>query len=252
MSYLRSIFFSAPLVAVATVVLGAISLMASVFDRTGNALHNIARFWGRILLAAGFVRVRTEGAEKLDRQASYVFVANHGSYMDIPALLAALPHQFRFFAKKGLYKIPFLGYHLKHAGHLPVDRTNARNSLKSMAEGARIVRERGISLVLFSEGGRSAQGLRDFKGGAAYIAIKAGVPMVPIAIIGMRELLPMGSFHLRSGEVRVRVGEPISTAGMTIKDRDELTERMRREVASLMGLEISPAEPVHPTVSEPQ
>jgi 1-acyl-sn-glycerol-3-phosphate acyltransferase len=252
MSYLRSVLISTPLIAVATIVLGIISLVASVFDRSGNSQHNIARLWGRILLAAAFIRFRSEGAEKLDPRASYVFAANHGSYMDIPALLAALPHQFRFFAKKGLYKIPFLGYHLKHAGHLPVDRTNARNSLKSMSEGARIVRERGISVVLFPEGGRSAQGLRDFKEGAAYIAIKAGVPVVPIALIGVRELLPMGSIHLRSGKVKVRVGDPIPTAGMTIKDRDELTERLRRDVAAMMGLEITPAAPAHPAVSEPQ
>ncbi|MGA7240641.1 MAG: lysophospholipid acyltransferase family protein [Bryobacteraceae bacterium] len=249
MSYLRSIFISAPIVAIATIVLGGVSLAASIFDRSGNALHNIARFWGRILLAAGFVRVRADGAGRLDPHASYVFVANHGSYMDIPAVLAALPHQFRFFAKKGLFKIPFLGFHLKHAGHLPVDRTNARNSLKSMAEGARIVRERGISVLLFPEGGRSVEGLRGFKEGAAYIAIKAGVPVVPIAIIGMRELLPQGSLHLRSGKVKVRVGEPISTAGMTIKDRDELTERLRREVASLLGVDVTPAAPAHPSVS---
>ena len=252
MSYLRSVLISTPLIALATITLGIISLVSSVFDRKGITQHNIARLWGRILLATAFIRFRVEGAEKLDPRASYVFVANHSSYMDIPALLAALPHQFRFFAKKGLYKIPFLGYHLKHAGHLPVDRTNARNSLKSMSEGARIVRERGISVLLFPEGGRSAQGLRDFKEGAAYIAIKAGVPVVPVALIGVRELLPMGSIHLRSGKVNVRVGDPISTAGMTIKDRDELTERMRREVAILLGLEITPAAPAHPTVSGPQ
>ncbi len=117
-----------------------------------------------MLLAAGFVRVRAEGAEETRPHASYVFVANHGSYMDIPAVLAALPHQFRFFAKKGLFKIPFLGFHLKHAGHLPVDRTNARNSLKSMSEGARIVRERGISVLLFPEGGRSRGRLARLQG----------------------------------------------------------------------------------------
>jgi 1-acyl-sn-glycerol-3-phosphate acyltransferase len=249
MSYLRSILISAPLVAVATIIMGVISLIASIFDRNGNTLHVLARVWSRMLLAAGFVRVRTEGVKKLNPRGSYVFAANHGSFMDIPAALVALPHQFRFFAKKGLFKIPFMGSHLARAGHLPVDKTNARNSLKSMTEGARIVRERGISVLLFPEGGRSAEGLREFKEGAAYIAIKAGVPVVPIAIIGMRELLPMGSVHLHSGKVLVRVGDPISTAGMTIKDRDELTERLYREVAGLMGIEITPAA-ARPTVSE--
>lgn len=244
MSFLRSLLISTPLVAVATIILGAISLAASLFDRSGNAQHAIARLWSRILLAAGFIHLRVEGAEKLDPRGSYVFVANHVSYMDIPAVLVALPHQFRFFAKKGLYRIPFLGTHLNHAGHLPVDRSNARNSLKSMTEGARIVRERGISVLLFPEGGRSPEGLREFKEGAAFIAIKAGVPIAPVAIIGMREILPMGSYHLRSGKVAVRVGDPIATEGMTIRDRDELTERLYREVASLL-------DPANPATSTP-
>jgi 1-acyl-sn-glycerol-3-phosphate acyltransferase len=183
----------------------------------------------------GFVNVHSEGVEKLDPRGSYVFVANHGSLMDIPAALAVLPQQFRFFAKKGLYKIPFLGSHLNRAGHLPVDRSNARNSLKSMTEGARVVKLRRISMLLFPEGGRSAEGLRSFKEGAAYIAIKAGVPIVPVAIVGMRELLPMGSNHLRSGNVTVRVGDPIPTKEMTIGDREELTVRLYGAVAEMLA-----------------
>ncbi len=244
MSFLRSILISAPIVAVTTIILGAISLATSLFDRSGDTQHTLARTWSRVLLAAGFIRVRVEGANKLDPRGSYVFAANHASYMDIPAVLTALPHQFRFFAKKGLYKIPFLGTHLNHAGHLPVDRTNARNSLKSMTEGARIVKERGISVLLFPEGGRSPEGLREFKEGAAFIAIRAGVPVVPVAIIGMRKILPMGSYHLRSGKVIVRVGDPISTDGMTIRDRDDLTERMYRDVARLL-------DPANPATSTP-
>jgi 1-acyl-sn-glycerol-3-phosphate acyltransferase len=252
MSFVRSLLISTPLIALATSLTGLLSLLGSLFGVSSDALHKLARVWGRLLLRAAFVRVRGEGVEKLDPKATYVFVSNHGSYMDIPALLAALPHQFRFFAKKGLFKIPLLGSHLKRAGHLPVDRTNARNSLKSMTEGARIVRERGTSVVLFPEGGRSLEGLRVFKEGAAYIAIKAGVPVVPMAIVGMREVLPMGSIHLRSGKVTVRVGQPIATEGLTIKDRDELSERLRRDVAELMGIEITPEAPARPTFSGSQ
>lgn len=234
LSFLRSTFISAPVIALATLVLGIFSLAASFFHAGADTLHAIARLWGRILLASGFINVRAEGVEKLDTKATYVFVANHASYMDIPALLIAIPHQFRFFAKKGLYKIPLLGSHLGRAGHLPVDRSNARNSLKSMSEGARIVREHGTSVLLFPEGGRCPAGLREFKEGAAYIAIKAGVPIVPVAIIGMREKLPMHSLHLRSGDVFVRVGDPIPTEGLTIKDRDALTLRLYQEVATLL------------------
>src|SRR5262249_27261740 len=151
-----------------TIVLGTLSWIVTWFDSTGFRAHHIARLWGRSLLAVSFMRVRVEGLEKLDPTKPYVFVANHSSDMDIPAILASLPHQFRFFAKKGLSKVPFLGAHLQRAGHIPVDRSSPRASLKSMTEGARIVAERKISVLLFPEGGRTAQGLREFKEGFAY------------------------------------------------------------------------------------
>src|SRR5262249_20008182 len=171
----------------------------------------------------------------LDPKQTYVFVSNHSSYMDIPAILSKLPFQFRFFAKKGLYRIPFLGTHLKRAGHLPVDRSNARNSLKSMTEGARIIAGRHVSVLPFPEGGRVPQGLREFKEGAAYIAIKAGVPVVPIALVGMRALLPMGSIHIRSGRATLRIGRPIPTGGLKPADREMLTQRLYTEISGLLG-----------------
>ena len=235
MSLLRSLLISTPLLLVATVVMWLCSMIASLFDPSGNWQHQMARIWGRILLAVSFIRVRVRGLEQLDRRANYVFVTNHSSYMDIPALLACLPFQFRFFAKKGLYRIPFLGWHLHRAGHLPVDRSNARNSLKSMSAGARIVAERGVSVLLFPEGGRTRIGLREFKEGAAYIAIKAGVPVAPVALKGMRELLPMGSIHLRSGRAELRVGTPIPTTGLTLADREELTRKMHAEIQRLLA-----------------
>jgi 1-acyl-sn-glycerol-3-phosphate acyltransferase len=234
MSLLRSLFLSTPLIALSTIFMGTLSILASLIDGTGNTQHRLARIWARSLLAFGFVRVRTEGREKLDPAATYVFVSNHASYMDIPAILSELPFQFRFFAKKSLYKIPFLGTHLKRAGHLPVDRSNARHSLKSMTEGARIIAERRISVLLFPEGGRAPKGLREFKEGAAYIAIKAGVPVVPMALVGMREVLPMGSIHLRSRRVELRIGDPIPTTGMKPADREELTRRLYAEISSLL------------------
>ena len=236
MSLVRSLFFSTPLIIICTVVMGTLSLVDSFFDRTGNSLHQLARAWARMLLAVSFIHVRVEGLEKLDPRGAYVFVANHGSYMDIPALLASLPQQFRFFAKKSLFRIPFLGTHLERAGHMPVDRSNPRASLKSMKDAARIISGRGVSVLNFPEGGRSAAGLREFKEGPAYVAIKAGVPAVPVAIVGMRELLPMGSIHLRSGTVLLRVGDPISTKEMESSDRAELTQRLHREVSQLLSV----------------
>jgi 1-acyl-sn-glycerol-3-phosphate acyltransferase len=235
MSFLRSLLISTPLIVLSTVVMGTLSILTSFFDREGNTLHQLARLWGKLLLAASFIRVRSEGLEKLDPRGTYVFVSNHASYMDIPAILSQLPHQFRFFAKKGLYRIPFLGTHLMRAGHLPVDRDSPRARLKAMTEASRRIAERGTCMLLFPEGGRSPHGLREFTEGAAYIAIKAGVPIVPMALIGMREKLPMGSIHIRTGRVTLRIGAPISTKGMTLADRVALTKRLYDEIAGMLA-----------------
>jgi 1-acyl-sn-glycerol-3-phosphate acyltransferase len=194
-----------------------------------------------MLLAVSFVRANVRGAEKLDPQTNYVVVANHSSYMDIPALYSALPLELRFFAKKGLFSIPLLGWHLHRAGHLPVVRGDARASLKSMSEGAKLIRERGISVLLFPEGGRSETGIRPFKEGAAYIAIKAGVPVVPVGLVNMRSVLPMHSLLLRPASVEVNVGDPIDTAGMTLHDRGRLNELLQERVAELSGESVVPA-----------
>src|SRR5262249_30024770 len=168
-------------------------------------------------------------------RGAYVFVANHRSLMDTPVVLAHIPVQFRFLAKKGLFLIPILGTHLRRAGHLPVVKDDPRASLKSMSDAARIIRERGLSVLLFPEGGRSHGKLQEFKEGAAYIAIKAGVPAVPVAMTGTRQVLPMGSMQIMSGIVGLRIGDPIPTANLTLKDRSSLTLTLRERVAELLG-----------------
>jgi 1-acyl-sn-glycerol-3-phosphate acyltransferase len=155
--------------------------------------------------------------------------------MDIPVLYGAIPLPLRFFAKKGLFSIPLLGWHLVRAGHLPVVRGDARASLKSMSDGAKLIRERNISVLLFPEGGRSENGIRPFKEGAAYIAIKAGVPAVPVGLVNVRSVLPMHSLLLRPAIVKVHVGDPIDTSGMTPHDRGRLNETLHERVAELAG-----------------
>jgi 1-acyl-sn-glycerol-3-phosphate acyltransferase len=227
--------FSAPAVIILTIVMGMISYICSLWDRAGRTQHRLARQWGRMLLKVSFVGAVVRGGERLDPDTSYVVVANHASYMDIPALYSALPLEIRFFAKKGLFSIPLLGWHLRRAGHLPVVRGDARASLKSMSEGAKLMRQGGVSVLLFPEGGRSETGLAPFKEGAAYIAIKAGVPVVPVGLLNMRSVLPMNSWLLRPARVEIRIGEPIDTAGMTLHDRGRLNEMMHERVAGLVA-----------------
>jgi 1-acyl-sn-glycerol-3-phosphate acyltransferase len=234
-SKLRAVLISAPAVIILTIGMGLISQLCSLWDRRGRAQHWLARQWAKMLLGVSFVDSTVRGADQLDCDTSYVVVANHSSYMDIPALYSALPLQLRFFAKKGLFSVPLLGWHLKRAGHLPVVRGDARASLKSMSDGAKMIRQRGISVLLFPEGGRTEAGIRPFKEGAAYIAIKAGVPVVPVGLVNIRGILPMHSLLLRPGRVEINIGEPIDTAGMTLHDRGRLNEILQERVSELAG-----------------
>lgn len=231
----RSLLITDPLIILATAVCGMASLAVSFFDQGGRRQTAVARFWSRLLLRIARVRVTVEGAEKIDPRGSYIFAANHASYFDTPVVLANIPVQFRFLAKEGLFRIPLLGGHLKRAGHLSVPNDNPREAIRMMGEAGRVVRERGVSLLIFPEGGRSLEGLQDFKEGAAYMAIKAGAPLVPLALIGTLEVLPMHSLHVRPGRVVLRIGDPIPTSTLKLQDRGTLTQQARERVAELSG-----------------
>jgi 1-acyl-sn-glycerol-3-phosphate acyltransferase len=236
MAFLWSLVVIDPLIILSTILCGCISIVVSLFDTGGNAAIRVARMWARSLLAFAGVRVTVEGLDKIDPAARHVFCSNHLSYMDTPVVLGHIPSQFRFLAKAGLFEIPFLGTHLKQAGHIPVPRKDPRAAVKTLTRAADGIREHAVSMLIFPEGGRSTDGqLHDFKEGAAYIAIKAQVPLVPIALVGTRDVLAMHSavFH-PFRRVRLCIGDPIPTAGLTLRDRQELTEVARAQVAAML------------------
>lgn len=237
MALFWSLVFVDPLIILSTIICGLISLVASPFDPTGEFMMKTARVWARSLLRIAGVKVKVEGLEKLTPGTSYVFASNHLSYMDTPVILTHIPADFRFMAKDGLFKIPLLGTHLGQAGHIPVPREDPRAAVKTMTLAADIIRSRNISILIFPEGGRSHDGvLHPFKDGASYIAIKAGVPVVPLAISGTREILAMHSATFHRGKVTLRIGDPIVTNGLTLHDRKSLTESARSTVAVLLGV----------------
>jgi 1-acyl-sn-glycerol-3-phosphate acyltransferase len=233
---LRSMVVTAPLIILSTAFMGSISLLVSLFDSSGRGQHRVARGWSRMLLAVSRVKIEVEGLEHIAPNGSYVFAANHRSFMDIPAVLPSISVQFRFLANKNLFGIPFIGYHLQRAGHLPVDNANPRESLKTMSEAARAIRDRGVSILVFPEGGRTFGELESFRDGASYIAIKAGVPIVPVALIGMSDVLPRGSAVVNGRRVRLRIGEPIPTVGLTLHERTQLTHQLHDRVAELLEI----------------
>jgi 1-acyl-sn-glycerol-3-phosphate acyltransferase len=156
--------------------------------------------------------------------------------MDTPVVLSSIPVQFRFLAKKGLFQITFLGTHLKQAGHIPVPREDPRAAIRTMNDAAQAIRERSISMLIFPEGGRSDGTLRPFKDGGAYIAIKAEAPLLPVALVGTRAVMPMGSpvFH-PFREVRLLIGDPIPTTGLAVRDRQQLTDAAREQIVAMLA-----------------
>ena len=232
-SFLRSVCWMIPMLLAITSVMGFLSLLASLVDSRGELQHRIARAWGRMLMAVFLVDLRVLGSEGLESDMPYVFVSNHFSLIDTPLMFGFLPHEFRILARSGLWRIPFIGWHLSRAGHLPVNRVNPRLAVRNIAYAAEKVAG-GRSILVFPEGGRRrGNTMRPFKTGAAHIAIRAGVPVVPMAIAGTGRVLPPGSWHLRPGIVELRIGRPTPTAvepGLTAK---ALTERLREEISRL-------------------
>lgn len=233
-SYLIALLIRDPLIILATAVMGTLNLLAAPWDADGGLQLRIARRWARMLLWIAGAKVKVAGLEHLEPGRSYVVSPNHVSYMDTPVLLAHLPVNFRFLAKRGLFEIPFIGGHLEKAGHIAVPKDDPRAALKALSTAAKAMKERGLSVLVFPEGGRSPSGeLQPFKDGAAYLAIKGGVPILPVALIGLHDVLPMHSHHMRPGKVTMRIGPPLETEGLANAAREELTARLADRIRAL-------------------
>ena len=210
-----------------TVVMGSLSLLLWPFDRTGAWQFCCARWWCRLVAWSIFARIRVRGVEHVRAGQPYVYMANHSSLIDTPALFAYLPYPFRIMAKRELFFVPFMGWHLWTAGHFPIDRRDRRKTVRSLRRVIEEVRN-GKSLVVFPEGTRTRDGrLQEFKPGTFKIALRAGVPIVPVTIRGTFTLLPSTTLAPRPGRVEVILGEPIETRDYDEKHLPELIERTK-------------------------
>jgi 1-acyl-sn-glycerol-3-phosphate acyltransferase len=224
---------SIPLMALSTAFFGCISLICGVWDKSGRQQHFIAHLWGTTLLWFAFSPVQVIGAEKLVDLPISVYASNHLSYMDTPVLFAKLPFHFRILAKQALWKIPFVGWYLKRSGQVPIDSRNSRSAVAGLLRGVAVLKA-GTPLVLFPEGARSPDGhMQTAASGCAFMAIRAGVPLVPLAMVGTYELLPIHIYSLRPRPLKIIVGDPIATDGLTTKDADALTARLYTEIAKM-------------------
>ncbi len=226
----RTVFFLIPAIGVYTIALGTLSIASSLFERTGHFAHWCARTWSRLILATTGVHVTVAGLERLESGRTYVFVSNHQSIYDIPILFWSLPYQLRIIAKESLGNFPFLGWHLRRTGHMLVDRRRPDRS--RIFEWASRLTSNGLSLIVFPEGTRSRDGrVARFKGGGFQLALQAGLPVVPLSIVGSRHVMLKGRLATYPGTVRLVVHDPIDTSELAGLDPREFGERVRRVIA---------------------
>jgi 1-acyl-sn-glycerol-3-phosphate acyltransferase len=220
-------------ISVATVLFGLPAIPLALVPPRGEWFLKVARGWARLILAVSGVTVRVRHSERLENRSSFVIAPNHESFYDILVLLAALPMSVRFLAKRNLFRLPILGWSMAAAGFIPVDRETRSRSFE-LVDAALSRLEGGRSLIVFPEETRTRTGeLSQFKGGAALLALRSGLPLLPLGIAGTFQIQRRGGFTILPSRVCLVVGEPIATAGRTPRDRAALTGQLRESVALL-------------------
>ena len=226
----RTVLYLIPSIAVYTIVLGTASLMGSLVERRGRFAHGCARTWSWLILATTGVSVDVRGLDRLNPARTYIFVSNHQSIYDIPVIFANLPYQLRIIAKESLGSFPFLGWHLRRSGHLLVDRK--RPDRAGILGRWRALVKEGLSLIIFPEGTRSADGrLGPFKAGSFLLAIEAKLPIVPVSVDGTRFVMHKGELTTRPGAVRLTLHPPVETEALDVSAARDLAEQVRGVVA---------------------
>jgi 1-acyl-sn-glycerol-3-phosphate acyltransferase len=235
LSHLRSYLIIDPLIWAYTLILGTLSLISSAFDKNGRIQHKFARLWSRLAMKTIFSPVKITGMTTFDNSKPRVYAATHASALDIPILYVNLPFQFRIIFKSELLAYPFVGWHLKRSGQVCINQQNPAASIGSIKSALRSLRS-GMPLVIFPEGGRTRDGkIQPFLPGAFFLAIKAQADIVPIALVDTFDLLPMNTYHVRCQPLEMRVGEPISTAGLTVQDTDAVSAKVKAAIEALQS-----------------
>jgi 1-acyl-sn-glycerol-3-phosphate acyltransferase len=233
LSRLRSYFILDLLIWFYTLVLGLLALPGGMFDRSGRRLHWFSQAWSWLIMKTIFSPVKVTGLDKIDTSKPHVYAVNHASAFDIPVLYVHLPFQFRIVFKKELLSYPIVGWQLKRSGQVCIDQQKPTNSIAAIRSAVKSLKA-GMPLVIYPEGGRTPDGeIKPFLPGAFFLAIKAQVDIVPVALVGTFELLPMNTYHIKCRPLEMRVGEPISTAGLKMKDLEAVSEKVRKAMEEL-------------------
>jgi 1-acyl-sn-glycerol-3-phosphate acyltransferase len=241
LSRLRSYFILDPLIWLYTLVLGLVALPGGLFDKSGRRLHWFSRTWSWLIMKTILSPVKVTGLDKIDTTKPHVYAVNHASAMDIPVLYVYLPFQFRIVFKKELLVYPVVGWQLKRSGQVCIDQQKPTNSIAAIRSAVKSLKA-GMPLVIYPEGGRTPDGeIKPFLPGAFFLAIKAQVDIVPVALIGTYELLPMDTYHIKCRPLEMRVGEPIPTTGLTMRDLEAVSDKVKKAIEELYYGPASPS-----------
>lgn len=232
-SRLRSYLILDPLIWFYTLILGLLALPGGLFDRSGRRLHWFSRTWSWLIMKTILSPVKVTGLDKIDTSKPHVYAVNHASAMDIPVLYVYLPFQFRIVFKKELLAYPVVGWQLKRSGQVCIDQQKPTNSIAAIRSAVKSLKA-GMPLVIYPEGGRTPDGkIKPFLPGAFFLALKAQVDIVPVALVGTYELLPMDTYHIKCRPLEMRVGEPISTTGLKMRDLEAVSDKVKKAIEEL-------------------
>jgi 1-acyl-sn-glycerol-3-phosphate acyltransferase len=233
LSRLRSYLIFDPLIWLYTVILGIVSIPVSLFGEKSRILHDFARFWSWLIVKTILSPVKVTGLERIDTSKPHVYAVTHASALDIPVLYVYLPFQFRILFKKELLSYPIVGWHLRRSGQVCIDQQKPTRSIAHIRSAVKSL-QGGMPLVIFPEGGRTPDGeIKPFMPGAFYLAIKAQVDIVPVALVGTYELLPMNTYHVKCRPLEMRLGEPIPTAGYSLREMEALSAKVYQAMEGL-------------------
>jgi 1-acyl-sn-glycerol-3-phosphate acyltransferase len=232
---IRSLFIWTFIGVINTLIWALIAIVLSIFSSTGRITHfYCAAPWSKIILWGSGVRVTISGLDVIDKGKAYIYIPNHLSFFDIFALLAYLPVDFKFILKKELMRVPILGWAMRRAKYISIDRSSAANAKSTFKQAVDRIRS-GASIVIFAEGTRSKDGhLQPLKRGAFYLALESGTPIVPIAIKGTHKIMPKGSFTLKKGSITMQLGEPIETINCKSHNMPDLIEKVTVSLQSML------------------
>ncbi|MGH7845734.1 MAG: lysophospholipid acyltransferase family protein [Candidatus Binatia bacterium] len=224
------------LISLLTLIVGPFVIALAPFDRQGRRAYSLARLWTDAILKISGVRLKVQGLERLDAGRPYIFLANHQSYIDIPALVEALSQfQLRLIAKKELAWFPVFGWALRLSKHIMIDRSGRAHAMTSLRRAKEKISQ-GFSVVIFPEGTRGrTSGVLPFKRGGFVLGVMAQVPIVPVTIVGSGKILPRGDWRIRKGEIEIVVDEPIVIERQDLKNLGQLSTRVRAVILSRLN-----------------